>query len=563
LARDYPQAPEGSRLYIVSNRTGINPWLASPERLAMIGFLSLAGGWLVLLIACADVASLLLARMTSRGREIATRLALGASRGRLVRQLLTESLLLAALGAVVAIPVALIALRGSQRLAPPLDFAPAFAPAMDARSLVFTAVIAVAAALLFGLAPLVHSWSPDLARMFRGTPDNPRAGVGRMRQALVVAQVATSVVVLAVAGLFARSLDAARRVDVGFDARHAVAFSVDPFLLGDDRQRAEVLYDRIVRELGDLPGAQSVARASSIPLDGNSASTRVVAREAKAEPVVADRFFVSRNYFETMGMPVVAGRTFAGTDTLGTERVLVNETLARRLWATGPAHLGEQIWLDSIGGTRVEVIGVVRSHVSRQLGDPPRALLWRSLERNSVARTSVIVRTRERPDRMMATIRRTMQTIAPDLPVVGLRTLEEHIALAYSAAEGGAVGGSAVGVVASLLAAAGIFGIVAYMVSQRTREMGIRVALGARTSQLVTLMLKSGLRPTAIGVLAGLGLAMAMPRGMSAILYGVSPHDPAVLFGASVLFLLVATIAALIPAWRGARVDPRRALQVD
>jgi predicted permease len=563
LTRDHPRAPEASRLYVVSNRTGINPWLASPERLALIGFLSLAGGWLVLLIACADVASLLLARMTSRGREIATRLALGASRGRLVRQLLTESLLLAALGAVVAIPIALIALRGSQRLAPPLDFAPAFSPAIDARSLAFTAVIAVAAALLFGLAPLVHSWSADLARMFRGTPDNPRAGVGRLRQALVVAQVATSVVVLAVAGLFARSLDAARRIDVGFDVSHAVAFNVDPFLLGNNPQRANELYDRIVRELSDLPGAQSVARASSIPLDGNSASTRVVAREDKARPVVADRFFVSRNYFETMGMAVVAGRTFASTDTLGTERVLVNETLARRLWTSGPAHLGEQIWLDSIGGTRVEVIGVVRSHVSRQLGDPPRALLWRSLDRNSVARTSVIVRTRERPDGMMAAIRRTMQTIAPDLPVVGLRTLEEHIALAYSAAEGGAIGGSALGVVASLLAAAGIFGVVAYMVSQRTREMGIRVALGARTSQLVTLMLKSGLAPTTVGIVVGVGLALAMPRGMAAILYGVSPHDPGVLLGASVLFLLVATIAALIPAWRGARVDPRRALQLD
>ena len=566
LARDYPRAPEGSRLYLYPNRTAINPWIAPPERLAMIGFLSLAGGWLVLLVACADVANLLLARMTTRGREIATRLARGATRGRLVRQFLVESALLAALGGAMAVPVALVAVRASLALVPPLDFASSFSPAVDGRSLAFTAAVAIAAALLFGLAPLVHSWSPDLARMFRGAPSNPRAGANRSRQALVVAQVATSVVVLAVAGLFARSLDAARRIDVGFDARHALAFTVDPSLLvGYDAQRIDVLYRRMVQELGALPGVQSVARASSIPLDGNSSSMRILSSEAtpSTRAIVADHFIVSRDYFATLGMAVVAGRPFTATDTAGPERVLVNETLAERLWPDGRAHGGEQVWLDSIGGRRVEVIGVVRSHASRRLGDAPRALLWRSLERIHLARTTVIVRTAGQPDRLVGSVQRTMQAIAPDLPVVGLRTLEQRMAMAYSAAQGGAVSGLALGIVASLLAAAGIFGVVAYAVSQRTREMGIRIALGARTSQLVTLMVTSGMRPTAIGIVVGLGLALAMPSGMAAILYGVSPHDPGVLFGASVLFLLVAIVAALIPAWRGARVDPRRALQVD
>ena len=565
LARDYPRAPEGPRLYLLSNRTPINPWLATPERLAMIGFLSLAGGWLVLLIACADVANLLLARMTTRGREIATRLALGASRGRLVRQFLTESALLAALGAVAAVPIAALALKGSQRLTPPLDFAPSFSPSLDARSLAFTAVVAVAAALLFGLAPLLHAWSPDLARMFRGAPNHPRRGANRSRQALVVAQVATSVVILAVAGLFARSLGAARRVDVGFDTRHTVAFSVDPRLVGYDEQRIAALYRRIVGELEALRGVQSVARASSIPLDGTTSSQRVFAGEASpvSRAVVADNFIVSPNYFATLGMAIVAGRAFSPADTAGIERVLVNETLARRLWPDSTVRIGQQIWLDSTGGTRLEVIGVVRSHASRQLGDRPRALLWRSLERNRVPRSTVIIRANEQPEQVIAAVRKRMQAIAPDLPVVGLRPLEQHIALAYSAAQSGAAGATALGIVASLLAAAGIFGVVAYTVSKRTREMGIRVALGARTSQLVGLMVRSGLRPTVIGILAGLGLTMAIPSGMSAILYGISPHDPGVLLGASVLFLVVATVAALIPAWRGARVDPRRALQVD
>src|SRR5688572_8319442 len=172
LARDHRGAYGESGLLLLSNRTAINPWLASPERLKMIGLLSLAGGWLVLLIACADVANLLLARMTTRGREIATRLALGASRGRLVRQFLSESVLLAALGGAAAVPIAMVALRASQGLAPPLDFAPAFSPALDARALAVTAGIALASAVLFGLAPLLHALSPDLARMFRGAPDH-------------------------------------------------------------------------------------------------------------------------------------------------------------------------------------------------------------------------------------------------------------------------------------------------------------------------------------------------------------------------------------------------------
>ena len=336
-------------------------------------------------------------------------------------------------------------------------------------------------------------------------------------------------------------------------------------LVAYDGEGMTALYRRIVADLDALPGVQAVARASSIPLDGNSVTMRLFAAEATpaSRAIAADNFVVSPNYFTTLGMTIVAGRAFSRADTAGVERVLVNETLAGRLWRDSTLAIGKQMWLDSVGGARVEVIGVVRSHASRQLGDPPRALLWMSLERNQVPRTTVIVRADEQPERLIGAVRQRMQAIAPDLPVVGLRPLDQYIALAYSAAQAGAAGASALGIVASLLAAAGIFGVVAYTVSQRTREMGIRVALGARTSQLVALMLQSGLRPTAIGILAGLGLTMAIPRGMAVILYGVSPHDPGVLLGASALFLVVATVAALIPAWRGARVDPRRALQVD
>ena len=565
LGREHPRSIEGTKLVLLSNRTAINPWLASPDRLSTIGLLSLAGGWLVLLIACADVANLLLARITTRRREIATRLALGATRPRLVRQFLAEGFVLAALGMAAAIPIAAVTLYASRALTPPLDFASSFAPALNVRSMIFMGAVAISSVLFFGILPIVHALTRDIVGMIRGT-GHARRPANRLRGGLVAAQVALSVLVLAVAGLFARGLDAAHEIDVGFETDRTAAFTVDPGLLsGYTSADVANLYRRMVNELSAVPGVLAVARATSIPLDGNSLTERVFSRDA-AEPtraIFADYFLVSPEYFATLGLPLIAGRGFTRADTSGTEPVLVNEVLARRVWPDGTERLGQRIRVDSVGGAEVEVVGIVRSNVSRRLGDAPRPLLWRSLDRHPATRTTIIVRGQGGAEQIIPGVRRVMQSIAPDLPLIGLRTMRDRIALAYSAAEGGAVGGTLLGIIASLLAAAGIFGVVSYSVSQRTREMGIRIAIGARPSQLIALIVRSGMRPAVIGLLLGVAAVLSIPAGMSKILYGVSPRDPLVLVGASLSFFIVAIVASLIPAWRGARIDPRKALQAD
>jgi macrolide transport system ATP-binding/permease protein len=552
---------ERIRFGLYSNRTAIEPFLVSPERLALVGRLSLVAGWLVLLIACADVASLLLARMTARRREIATRVALGATRARLVRQLLVESLVLGFLALLASLPIAAVALRASVHLAPPLDFTSSFAPALTSRSVLFTCAVALAAAVLFGLAPLLHAGATSITHSMRGLDGSSRPSASRWRSTLIAAQVATSILVLVTAGLFARSLAAARKIDVGFDADRLVVFTADPsLLLGYDTSRIDALYRRLTDDIAKLPGVDAVARATAIPLDGTTASLRVF--DATATFVAgADYYAVSDRYFETMRMPLLSGRALSARDTAGVEQVVVNEILARRLWPDGTFRLGTRARLFAADGPEVEIVGVVGTRTSRHLADKPRPLLWRSLARARVGRTTMIVRVTERPDAVMPAVRRAVQAVAPDLPIVGLRTMREQIALAYSAAEGGAVGGSTLGVVATILAAAGIFGVVAYAASQRVHELGIRRALGAGTPHLLALTLRSALRPTIVGVAIGLASAFALPRGMSAVLYGVSPRDPIALFGAAIGFGLVALVAAFVPAWRATRISPTQALQ--
>jgi predicted permease len=560
--REAGTPPERVRFVLYSNRTAIEPFLISPERLALIGRFTLVAGWLVLLIACADVASLLLARMTARRREIATRVALGATRMRLARQLLVESLVLGFLALLASLPIAALALRGSMALTPPLDFTSSFAPSLTSRSVVFSCVVALAAAVLFGLAPLFHAGGSSITHSMRGLDAASRPSGSRWRSTLIAVQVATSILVLATAGLFARSLGAARKIDVGFDADRLLVFTADPSLLmGYNASRVDELYRRLTDDLAKIPGVENVARATSIPLDGTTSTLRVYG--ATATYIGADYFGVSDRYFEAMRIPLLVGHALSSRDTAGVEQVVVNEVLARRLSPTGQLRVGSRVRLFAADGPEVEIVGVVGTRTSRQLNDRPRPLLWRSLARARAGRTTMIIRVAERPEAVMPAVRRAVEAIAPDLPIVGLRTMREQIGLAYSAAEGGAVGGSTLGALATILAAAGIFGVVSYAASQRVHELGIRRALGAGTPHLLALTLRSGMRPTLVGITIGLASAFALPRGMSAILYGVSPRDPVALFGAATAFGLIALVSALIPAWRATRISPTQALQAE
>lgn len=544
----------GQRFTLFANATAINPWLAPQDRIELFSMLLLAAVCLVLLIACVNVASLLLARMSQRGTEIRVRLALGASPGRLLRQFFAEGLVLALFGIVGAIGIALIAIPAAKNLTPPLDFSTSTTPVIDARILMFALAGGLLSTIVFGLAPFTHTLAGSAGMQARA---RPAGGPGtRARNGLVVAQVALSIFVFAAAGLAARALRAARAVDVGFESRNAIAFTVDLRLLPDyDAERAEAFYRALLSKLSAVNGVRSVTRAAFVPLAGDNISLRV-------DGVTTDAFTVDENYFATMGIPIVAGRAFRAADTSRIQPILINEILAKR-FAYPAGIIGRSVRVGGANGALAEVVGIVRASSSRQLSDAPRPLVWMSAHRNPTPRAIVVVRTDRPPATMLPTVRATVNSLDPRLPFIRSGTLEDQIAVAYSPLRNTAFAGAAFGVLAAILAATGIFGVVSYTVSQRTHEIGVRTALGARPAHILALVTGGALRLAAIGVVIGLAMTLALPPGISKTLYGVSPHDPFVLAVSAIAFLCVAVLASLIPARRALRLDPARALRLD
>ncbi len=532
---------------VLSNAAPINPWLASRDRIELIGRLLLLGVCMVLFVACADVANLLLTRMTVRRQEIITRIALGVSASRLARQLLTESLVLVMLGAIASIPIAFIALRASTRLTPPLDFAPSFEPSLDTRVLLFTAGVSLVAAVVFGFAPLIQLWWRDL------NPDRHNslraAGGSRstVRSALVVVQVAVSVVAIAAAGLLYRGLDSARSIDLGFETKNSFVFTID--------DRSGEISHSLKSALTALPGVSAVSFSSSIPLDGET-------RTLNAGGLTSDFFVADDDYFNTLGIPVPEGRTFSAHDTAGLEPVVINQTLARALFGSR-SPIGRELLIGRSDGQPATVIGVSSSNASRRLGDKPRPILWRSTRRVFVPRYTIVVRSTRDDDDLEKAIRKQVSAINPAIPVVGFRSLEDRVALAYTAAKTGAFAGLIFGTLTTILAALGLFGVLLYNITQRTREIGIRRALGASSTDVLKMVTASSIRLTLIGTTIGMIAVLLIPQRMSAILYGVSPHDPALLIITPVAFLLVAILATIGPVWKAIRIEPIEALRVE
>jgi predicted permease len=567
LAETYPAALAGWRIRLVENRTPINPWLASPEKLKGIGRLLLLGVGLVLLVACANVANLLLARMSARRREVAIRLSLGASRGRLVRQFLTESLVLAGLGILAALPLALLLIHASAAMTPPLDYGTAFRPVADIRVLVFTAAVGLAAGIIFGLAPALQTASPRIATTLRDGGSGSGARRSRLRDALVVGQIAVSLVVLVAAGLFTRSLANVRTLDPGFRAEGAVVFTLHPRLIpAYDDARTEALYGVLIDRLRALPSVQSVTRASGLPLDGSSSSMLVFA-EGRAssidDGVRVDYNVVALDYFATLGTPIVDGRPFAPGDSAGpVEGTVINDVLAGRLWPGEPA-VGKRIRLGTVDGSALEVIGISRATKYRHVGESPRAAMTLSTLANPVSRSAVLVRTTGDPTALYPAIRREVALLDPSLPIVGLKTLREHISASYSAAESGAWATTGFGVLALLLAASGIYGVVSFAVAQRTREIAVRVALGAQRRQVIRLVLGSGVRLALVGIAVGVAASLAVTRGLAEMLYDVAPYDPLTFVAVALGLASIALLATLLPAWRAALIDPIGALRAE
>jgi putative ABC transport system permease protein len=522
----------------------------------------------ILLIACANVANLLLARAAARRREIAVRLAMGATRGRLVRQLLTESLVL---GLVAGIAGLLIAFWGRDLLAGFVP--PAAAPInidfqVNAAVLGFALGVSLVTAALFGLMPALQASSPALVPALKDEIGSGPAHHGRLQSALVVTQVALSLVSLVCAGLFARSLQQARRVDVGFTTPEQVLLidsdlSPGGFFAADSL--AIPMLNRLLENVRAVPGVAAASIGDQVPLGfGGGGSSSAVVEGYTPRPdenMSIDLQTVGDDYFRAMGIPIVAGRPIEARDLApGAPRVIVvNQAFARRFWP-GLDPIGRRV---NQGRDWSTVIGVARDGKYRQLNEVPHAFTFFPYTQDRPRSFTVHVRATGDPKALTAPLRRAFAAASGDLPFLDVRTMAEHMQAAMFAQKLGAYMLAGFGALALLLSSIGIYGVMAYAVSRRTREIGVRVALGAARRDVIGMVVGRAMRIAGLGLLIGAGAALGAGQLLRSQLLGISPRDPAVYAVIALLLGTVAFVASWLPARRAAAVDPLVALRYE
>ena len=564
LARRFPDTNR-ERGVRVSPGIGFDPF----TRVSVTQFMTvlLAVVALVLLIASANVANLLLARGSVRARELAVRASLGASRARLVRQLLAEALLLAGLGGVAGVLLGAWAVRLVVRLPVFSNQFGGVTPTLDPRVLGFAIGAMVLSGLAFALPPAFRTSRVDLVTSLKlGTAGSGDAR-SPLRTGLVVAQLALSLVILAAAGLFVRTLQALYRIEPGFETRHVLVATVDVGLQGYDEPRARRLLAELEQRVQALPGVQHAALGYMLPLGGGGGDTRIFPAEAVTSPddpgLKTDVNTVTPTYFETLGMPVVAGRGFTAADRDGAPPVaIINEAVAQALWP-GLNPIGRRF---RIGHTEdvLEVVGLVRTARYRSLVEAPRPFYYRPFAQAYRPSMTLHVRTAsDDPYTVLQSVRRALDELDRDLPLSRVRTLAQRLDGSLGSQRTAAVLVSVYGALALVLAVIGLYGSMAYAVSRRTREMGVRMALGARPSEVRRQVLWQALRVALVGTIIGLVAAIPASRLVRTQLYGVEPTDPATLVAVIVLLIAASLAAAYVPARRATKVDPVTALRTD
>jgi predicted permease len=573
LARAYPQTnlgtrarPNDPRPMTVVRESRIGPqgqrnvWTVFGLLLAVVG--------LVLLIACANVANLLLARASARRREIAVRLAIGASHGRLVRQLLTESLMLALLGGGGGL---LMALWSSQLL--PALFSPGEASGLDMspdwRILVFTLAASLLTGVLFGLAPALASSRPDLVAALK----DGESGVGgttggrrqrfTLRQMLVVAQVALSLVLLIGAGLFLQSLSRALAFDPGFASQNLLIASLATRGMAMNREQGEAFYRQALERIGVLPGVRAVSLTGIVPIGGGGQRRGVQLEGYEPRPnedMELNLNVVGLNYFNTMGIPLVQGRDFNTQDSAGGPGVvIVNEELARRYFP-GKNPIGKRVRLGR-NSPYVEIVGVARAAKYRELREAPLPFIYLPFAQAYRGDMTLLVRTVGDPANTVPAVRSEIRRLNSDVPVFGVRTMSEQIGAALATDRMVAVLLAIFGGIALLLAAVGIYSVMSYVVTQRVREIGIRLALGSQTADVLKLVVGQGMKLVMMGVAFGLAMSFALTRLVASMLFEVSATDPVTFAAIASLLMVVAALACYLPARRATKVDPLVALR--
>ena len=549
---------------------GSQGWSGLRERMQTPVWVLAALSGAVLLLACANLANLLLARATTREREMAVRLAIGAGRRRIIRLLLVESLLLSVIGTVVGLGLAFLADRILLATYFSADSAGNFpiSPVPDARVLVFALGTMLLTALVFGLAPAIQSSQADIAPTLKDRTGSAAGGKQVfMRKLLVSGQMALALLLLIGASLFWRTLANLENTGPGFPAEHLMAFSVDPSLNGYTDERTKDFFRRLTDDLQALSGVSSVGLSSMPILQGSGWSNPVIAEGYSADSGQEQRpicDMISPKLFTTLGVPIVAGRDFTVLDTRPV--ALINETFARKYFA-GRNPVGMHIGLvDDRTATpdalNLEVVGVVKDLKFKNLREPaPPQAYFPYWQDEKFRFMTFYLRTRLEPRRVMQAVREQVGRLDPNIPVVDMRTIDEQIGLSLKTERMVASLSAVFGALATALAVIGLYGVMAYSVAMRRREIGIRVALGALQSDVLWMVMRQVVVLSGVGLAVGGLLAFALSGLIRSQLYGLQPHDPFTYVSAAVVLAAAACAAGLIPSWRASRVDPMHALR--
>jgi predicted permease len=546
-------------LLVDSGRQGIYDVNTNDVRSATI--LSIVVG-LVLLIVCANVANLLLSRASTRQRELSVRLSLGATRARLVRQLLTESLLLAAAGGALGI---LFGYLGKQLLPPPVNQS----AVLDWRVLAFVLTVTVATGVAFGIAPALRATSVNLNDVLKQGGRGVVGSRSALSKSLLVMQVAISLLLLVGAGLFLRTLTNLRQVDVGFDPRNLLLFRINPQLNRYDEKRQIALYTQLIERIGSVPGVRAVAMSNPALLSGGVNSTSIFVRGRTYEIGRRDldnsinRLVISSNFFETMGIPLVRGRGLTPRDNETAAKVVVINEAAVRKYFPNEEPIGQRFGSSVENNNQLEIVGVLRDAKYNSVRDPAPPTMYVPYLQARPGSAVMEVRTAGDPASVTSAVREAVRQVDSALPMMDVSTQLEQVERRFQQEKLFAQACTLFGMLAMVVASIGLFGLMSYTVSRRTNEIGIRMALGAQRGDVMRQVLRESMILVAVGVAIGVAAAFGTGRFLSTLLFGLAPSDAVTIAVATLLMVAVSALAGFLPARRASRVDPMVALRYD
>ena len=567
LAVAYPETNKGRRMSALpTSEVRLHPAARQAMLPVLSGLMTALG--LALLIVCANVANMLLARVSARTRELAVRRALGGSRWQVLRQLLVENLVLAAVGGTAGVVLAWWIVRGASSLDLGIPIPISLGLQLNVRVVLFTLGITALAGIAAGLAPALRAASrTDLMRDLHARGDSPALGGRRLtlQGALVGGQIAMTMVLLVSAGLLTRSVIASARADVGFDPKGLAALATDPAMAGYDDARSRQFWEQAVERVKAIPEVERVALAARLPFSMNFSNTslHIAGHNTPGDSgTTVSSVRVSPEYFDTLGVRILQGRTFTASDTPETRRVaVVNETMAKRFWPKGA--VGQRVMLRAVNDAPVEIVGVVADHRIRTVGEGPQPQIHFAATQRFDSYQVLAARTRGDAEQLLGEIRRTLLAMEPNLVFVENQTMESQVAATLLPVRAGAWLVGIVGLVGAGLAAIGLYGVIAYSVARRTREIGIRLAIGATPWSVLAMVARRG----GWLILTGIGVGVLMAAGAAVVIagavYGVTVTDPVAWAGSATVVLGVSSLASLVPAWRASRLDPVVALRVE